>query len=90
MLHVIMQKHSRTHLVPQPGHAERPQLVVKELYPELAGEKRDVLDDRQTDAPVPIFRKLDDGRKKGLGKEVDPNNLHSEIRLAFSLPSSTN
>jgi hypothetical protein len=47
--------------IAQPAHAQVRQLFIEELDTELASEERDVLDDRQPDAPLLVLGQLDDG-----------------------------
>lgn len=60
----------RVHLVPEPGQAQLPELVVEELHAQLAREERDVLDDGEADAPVAVLCELDDRREERLRQEV--------------------
>lgn len=52
----------RKHCVTQPAHAKIVELFIKELDSELTCEKGDMVDDRQSDAPLLVLRKKDDCR----------------------------
>lgn len=52
--------------VAQPGHAEISELLVEELDAQLGGEKRDVLDDGETDTPLLILGELNNCWKQRL------------------------
>lgn len=49
--------------VTQPGHTECCQFLVKELDTELTCQKRDVLDNRQSNSPLLVLGKLDNCRE---------------------------
>jgi hypothetical protein len=40
------------HGVAQPGHAERSEFLIEELYAQLAREERNILDNSETNAPL--------------------------------------
>ena len=61
--------------VAEPGHAERAEFLVEELDAELGSQERYVLDDGQAHSPLLVFRKLDDGREKGLREQVNADNI---------------
>lgn len=42
--------------VTKPAHTKIAELLVEELNPQLAGEKRDIFDDSKTDTPLLVFR----------------------------------
>jgi hypothetical protein len=60
--------------VSQPAHTEVAELLVKELNTKLLGEKRNVLNDGQSDTPLLVFRELDDRGEKGLRKKLDSDD----------------
>lgn len=47
--------------VSKPSHAKIAQLVIKEFASELLGKEGNVLDDGETNAPLAVEGKLDDG-----------------------------
>lgn len=51
--------------VSQPGHAEAPELFVKELHAELRREEGNVFDDGLTDTPLLVLGELHDGGQQG-------------------------
>lgn len=65
---------NREHGVAQPAHTQTAQLLVEELYAELRSKKGNVFDDGQADAPLLVLSELDDGREKGLRKELDADD----------------
>lgn len=69
----------RKHGIAQPRHAERPELVVKELDTELLSEKRDIFDDSLTDSPLLILGKSHDGGEERLRETVDTNNIINHV-----------
>lgn len=55
---------NREDSVTQPAHAECGQFFVKELYSQLAGKERNILDDSEANSPLFVFSKLNNSRKK--------------------------
>lgn len=70
------------HLVAEPAEAELPELLVKELHPELRRQQRNVLDDREAHAPVAVLRELDDRRQERLRQQVDADHRVDLVELA--------
>lgn len=66
--------------IAQPRHAERAELVVKELHAELSGEEGNVLDDGLTDPPLLVLGELHNSRKKGLRQSVDTDNYCQSVQ----------
>jgi len=64
----------REHCVTQPAHAEGRQFFIKEFHSKLTRQERNVFNDGQSDSPLFVFRKLNDGRKEGLGKKLDTDD----------------
>jgi hypothetical protein len=60
--------------VAQPAHAQAAELLIEELDAKLRGKKRDVFDDGQTNAPLLVFRKLNNSGEEGLRKKLDAND----------------
>ena len=52
---------NREDSISQPPHAESCQLLIKKLDTKLASQKRNVFDDGQSNAPLLIFCKLNNG-----------------------------
>lgn len=65
--------------IAQPRHAERAELVVKELHAELSGEEGNVLDDGLTDPPLLVLGELHDGGKKRLRQAINADNYISSV-----------
>lgn len=73
--------------VAQPRHAQTAEFLVEELDAELRSQKRDVLNDGQSNAPLLIFCKLHDGRKKRLRQKLDANNIVDLLQLGDDIQS---
>lgn len=60
--------------ITQPAHAQAAEFLVEELDAKLRGKERDVFDDSQTDAPLLVFGKLNNGGKERLRQKLDAND----------------
>ena len=74
----------RTHLILQPLHALRAQLLLEQLSAQLAGQQGDVLDDGQAHPPVLVLSQLLDGRQQALGQQLNANHLQGTKRRSWT------
>lgn len=60
--------------VTKPPHAQVTKLFVEEFDAQLAGKKRNILNNGQANSPLLILGQLDNGWEKGLGEELNSDN----------------
>merc|ERR1719186_1518418 len=68
-------------MVYEPCHAEAVQLLIKEVHPQLAGQKWHVLNDGQTNSPLCILSELYNSWQKRLAELLDPNDLIDTVQV---------
>lgn len=60
--------------VTEPAHAEAAQLLVEELYTQLAGKQWDVFDNGKSHSPLLVLGQLDYGWQKRLRQKINADN----------------
>ena len=69
------------HMIEQPVSVQVIEFLVEELYAQLTGQQRHVLDNGETHTPLGVLGQLDNGRQQALRQSLDANHLVDAVQV---------